>query len=67
MKQIHILNTLKKMKKYIWRLKAEKNVLNQFFDFIPLNSLSSDIIVSEDFKNAIEAFKLVGFVFNESD
>lgn len=41
-------------------LEPLKIVLNEFFDFIPLNPLNSDIIISEKLKNAIIRMKLKG-------
>lgn len=48
-------------------LKVKNLVMNQFFDFIVLNPLNSDIIVSEDLKNAIVKMKLEGFIFSSLD
>ena len=43
----------------------DKIVLN--FDFIPLNPISSDIIISEHLKQAIEENSITGFEFSELD
>lgn len=52
---------------YEENLKPLEIVLNQFFDFIPLNPITLDVIISENLKNAIEAMKLKGFIFSELD
>ncbi|MDO4230449.1 MAG: hypothetical protein Q4C98_11595, partial [Capnocytophaga sp.] len=53
--------------KYDEELKIKKVVLTEFFDFIPLNPISSDIIVSEILKQAIEDNNIIGFEFSELD
>ncbi|MTH15802.1 DUF1629 domain-containing protein [Flavobacterium sp. LC2016-01] len=53
--------------KYEEDLHLKEVVLNQFFDFIPLNPISSNIIVSENLKEAIENMKFEGFEFTELD
>ncbi|SDE72125.1 imm11 family protein [Riemerella columbipharyngis] len=48
-------------------LKIKKVVLTEFFDFFPLNPISSDIIVSENLKKAIEENNITGFEFFDID
>lgn len=48
-------------------LKIKKVVLTEFFDFFPLNPISSDIIVSENLKQAIEENNIIGFDFFDID
>ncbi|ATA91975.1 hypothetical protein CGC56_07240 [Capnocytophaga canimorsus] len=53
--------------KYDEELKIKKVVLTDFFNFFPLNPISSDIIVSESLKQAIEENNIKGFEFSELD
>ncbi|RRJ86497.1 hypothetical protein EG240_16065 [Paenimyroides tangerinum] len=48
-------------------LKLVKVSLMDFFDFIPLNPISSDIICSEKLRRAIEENRITGFEFSELD
>lgn len=48
-------------------LKLEKVYINHFFDYIPLNPISSDILCSENLKNAIETIGITGLEFSELD
>jgi len=49
------------------KLILKKVVLTESFDFFPLIPISSDIIVSENLKQAIEENGIVGFEFFEID
>jgi hypothetical protein len=49
------------------KLKIEKITLISAYDFMPLNPISSDIIVSEKLKETIEDMHLKGFLFSELD
>lgn len=51
--------------KYDIELILKKIYINQLFDFIPLNPISSDIICSENLRNVIETMGLTGFEFSE--
>ncbi len=53
--------------KYNLDLKLKKVYFNHFFDFIPLNPISSDNIISEKLKQAIEENGITGFEFSELD
>ena len=49
------------------KLTLKKVVLTESFDFFPLIPISSDIIVSENLKQAIEENGITGFEFFEID
>jgi hypothetical protein len=51
--------------KYKLDVKPQKVCLNQNIDFIPLNPISSDIICSENLRNAIQENEITGFEFLE--
>ncbi|GIZ16108.1 hypothetical protein [Capnocytophaga catalasegens] len=53
--------------KYDEELKIKEIILTNFFDFIPLNPISSDIIISETLKRSIEENNITGFEFFELD
>jgi hypothetical protein len=49
------------------KLKIKKITLNSTYDFIPLNPINSDIIVSERLRTALEINEIEGFEFSELD
>ena len=52
---------------YKEKLTLKKVVLTESFDFFPLIPISSDIIVSENLKQAIEENGIIGFEFFDID
>ena len=52
---------------YVFNSYLKKVVLTESFDFFPLIPISSDIIVSENLKQAIEENGITGFEFFEID